>query len=150
MFPQSKAIVEKRLKELQSSSAGHLPVLEGFTVSGDRPLEHYRRGYYQCTAQVSTTPTGGSQVRVNATISAWYTDPSTGKSGYQVLPSNGRLEADFLDRLEEALGDQELSSSKPNPSPSALRKQSNPPGAAISAAPSAPGVGSNRLLKNYS
>jgi hypothetical protein len=142
MFPQSKAIVEKRLKELQSSSAGHLPVLEGFTVSGDRPLEHYRRGYYQCTAQVSATPTGGSQVRVNATISAWYTDPSTGKSGYQVLPSNGRLEADFLDRLEEALGDQELSSSKPNPSPSALRKQSNPPGAAISAAPSDPGVGS--------
>ena len=59
-FPQSKAIVEKRLKELQSSSAGHLPALEGFTVPGDRPLDRFHRGYYQCTAQVSSTPSGGS------------------------------------------------------------------------------------------
>jgi hypothetical protein len=44
-------------------------------------------------------------VRVSAKISAWYSDPaSPSKSGYQVLPSNGRLETDFLDRLEEALG----------------------------------------------
>ena len=109
-FPQSKAIVEKRLKELQSSSAGHLPALEGFTVPGDRPLDRFHRGYYQCAAQVSSTPSGGSMVRVNATITAWYTDPVSGKSGYQVLPSNGRLEADFLDRLQEALGGQESSS----------------------------------------
>ncbi len=44
MFPQSKAIVEKRVKELQSSSAGHLPALEGFTVFGDRPLDRFHRG----------------------------------------------------------------------------------------------------------
>ena len=44
-------------------------------------------------------------VRVSATITAWYTDPVAGKSGYQVLPSNGRLENDFLDRLQEELGD---------------------------------------------
>ena len=49
-------------------------------------------------------------VRVNATITAWYTDPLSGRSGYQVLPSNGRLEADFLDRLQEALGAQGSSS----------------------------------------
>ena len=47
-------------------------------------------------------------VRVNATITAWYTDPVPAKSGYQVLPSNGRLEADFLDRLQEALGGSEV------------------------------------------
>ena len=105
-FPQSKAIVEKRVKELQSSSAGQLPSLEGFTVSGDLPLDRFRRGYYQCVAQVSSSPSGGSMVRVNATITAWYTDPVSGKSGYQVLPSNGRLEDDFLDRVKEALGGQ--------------------------------------------
>jgi hypothetical protein len=148
-FPQSKDLVEKRLKELQSSSAGHLPVLEGFTVPGDRPLDHFRHGYYQCTAQVGVTPSGASIVRVSAIISAWYTDPASGKSDYQVLPSNGRLEADFLDRLQDALGDHGSSSNptlganRSRPSPSAPRSQANPPKAALPAAqPAAPGAGS--------
>ena len=135
-FPQSKTVVENRLRELQSTSAGHLPALEGFAAPGDRPLDRFHRGYYQCTVQVSPTPSGGSMVRVNATISAWYTDPLSGKSGYQVLLSNGRLEADFLDRLQEELGDQESFSSKAPgapPPPSASRNQPNPPGAADSA-----------------
>jgi hypothetical protein len=102
-FPQSRVIVEKRIKESQSS-AGRLPVLDGFTVPGDQPLSRFQRGYYQCVTQVISTPSGGSLVRVSATITAWYTDPA-GKSGYQVLPSNGRLENDFLDRLQQALGD---------------------------------------------
>jgi hypothetical protein len=109
-FPQSRTVVEKHLKELQSSSAGRLPVLESFTVPSDRPLDRFQRGYYQCAAQVSSTPSGGSLVRVHATITAWYRDPVSAKSGYEVLPSNGRLEADFLDRLQEALGDSAASS----------------------------------------
>lgn len=136
-FSQSKAVVQKKLKEMESSSAGHLPALEGFTVPGNRPLDQFRRGYYQCTTQVSSTPSGGSMVRVNATITAWYTDPS-GKSGYQALPSNGRLEVDFLDRLQEALGGQERRSSAapladltPNPT----TNQPNPPRAAVATRP---------------
>jgi hypothetical protein len=146
VFPQSKTVVEKRLKEMQSSSAGHLPALEGFTVPGDRPLDRFHRGYYQCAAQVSSTPSGGSMVRVNATITAWYTDPAAAKSGYQVLPSNGRLEADFLDRLQEALSGR-ASSSSPTPLPNSLssspRNHSNPAGPALSPSRprnSAPGV----------
>jgi hypothetical protein len=135
-FPQSKAIVEKRVKELQSSSGGHLPALEGFAVSGDRPLDRFHRGYYQCISLVSSTPSGGSMVRVNATITAWYTDPLSGRSSYQVLPSNGRLEADFLDRLEEALASQE--SSNVPPAARSLRPQdhqSSPPVPASSVPP---------------
>ena len=145
-FPQSKAIVEKRLKELQSSSAGHLPVLEGFTVLGDRPLDRFHRGYYQCAARVSSTTAGGSMVRVNATITVWYADPVSAKSGYEVLPSNGRLEADFLDRLQEALGGQASSSSTTpvaNSPPSSPRNQPTAPGPALSlprAGNSTPGV----------
>jgi hypothetical protein len=142
-FPQPKALVEKRLKELRSSCAGHLPTLEGFAVSGDLPLDRFHHGYYQCTAQVSSTPSSGSIVQVNATITGWYTDPVLGKSGYQVLPSNGRLEADFLDRLQEALAGQESSSSstsEANLSPSAPKNQSNPPGAVLSAPPGPPGA----------
>jgi hypothetical protein len=66
-FPQSRTVVEKHLKELQPSSAGRLPVLEGFTVTGDRPLDRFQRGYYQCAAQVSAAPSGGSLVRAHAT-----------------------------------------------------------------------------------
>jgi len=103
-FAQSKATVEKTLKQLQPSASGRLPVLDGFTRIGDRPLDRFQRGYYQCEMQVSSTPSGGALVRVSAKITAWYADPVSSKSGYQELPSNGRLETDFLDRLEDALG----------------------------------------------
>ena len=146
-FPQSPALVEKQLKLMQSSSAGHLPALEGFAVSGDRPLDRFHRGYYQCTAHVSSSPSGGSMVRVNATITAWYTDPVSGKSGYQVLPSNGRLEADFLDRLQEALGEQAspaAATSRSNLPPSASGSSSNPPGAVRTPPPHAAATAGSR------
>jgi hypothetical protein len=148
-FPQSKAIVEKGLKELQSTMAGRLPTLEGFSAAGDRPLDQFRRGYYQCTAQVSAGSSGGSIVRVSANISAWYTDPISGKAGYQTLPSNGRLEADFLDRLQDVLSNPGSSPNQApgmtasNPSASGARSQPNLPQANPSAPqPSAPGMGS--------
>ena len=50
-------------------------------------------------------------VTVKAKITAWYADRDVAKSGYQVLPSNGRLELDFLDRLEEKLTGKPVSSS---------------------------------------
>ena len=103
-FAQSKSVVEKTLKELQPSTSGRLPLLDGFTRPGDRPLDRFQRGYYQCVIEVSSAPAGETLVRVSAKITAWYSDPASSKSGYQVLPSNGRLETDFLDRLEDALG----------------------------------------------
>jgi hypothetical protein len=101
-FPQSKPVVEAAVRRLQASTGGHLPVLDGF-AAGDQPLDRFERGYYQCTVQVTSSPTGGSQVRISAKITAWYNAPVAAKSGYQVLPSNGRLESDLVDRLAEAL-----------------------------------------------
>src|SRR3984957_17799533 len=103
-FPQSKAVVEKILKEMQASIAGRLPVVDGFATAADHPLDRYQRGYYQSKFQVSAAPSGGSLVRVSVQVTAWYADPVAGRSGYQVLPSNGRLEADLLDQLTEQLG----------------------------------------------
>jgi hypothetical protein len=40
---------------------------------------------------------------VSAKVTAWRTSDSTTRAGYRVLPSNGRLEADLIERLEEAL-----------------------------------------------
>jgi hypothetical protein len=102
-FPQSKPAIEKALKEMQNAVSGRLPTLAGFATSADRPLESYRRGYYQARFQVSTTPSGGSIVRVSVQVTAWYNDPAASKSGYRLLPSNGRLEGDLLDQLSDQL-----------------------------------------------
>jgi hypothetical protein len=102
-FPQSKATVEKVLKEMQGATAGRLPTLDGFATPAGHPLDRYQRGYYQSTFQVSAAATGGSVVRVSVQVTAWYVDQVAGKSGYQVLTSNGRLEADLLDQLADQL-----------------------------------------------
>jgi hypothetical protein len=102
-FSQSKAVVEKVLKEMQAASSGRLPVLAGFASSADHPLERYQRGYYESKFQVTAAPSGGSVVRVSVQVTAWYADPTNTHSGYQLLTSNGRLEADLLDQLADQL-----------------------------------------------
>ena len=126
-FAQSKPAVERAIKQLQPSLSGRLPVLDGFTQPDDRPLDRFQRGYYLCAIQVSSTLSGGALVRVNAKITAWYADPGATKSGYQVLASNGRLETDVLDRLEDTLGGKAPPSAANVPaSPSPSRPKSKP------------------------
>src|SRR5271170_39843 len=116
-FPQSKATIEKILQDMQAATAGRLPVLDGFAIStsADHPLERYKRGYYQSKVEVSAAPSGGSIVRVSAEVTAWYADPVAARSGYQLLTSNGRLEADLLDQLGDQLSGkgQQLGASAP-------------------------------------
>jgi hypothetical protein len=131
-FPQSKATVEKTLKEMQAATAGRLPVLDGFATSADHPLDRYQRGYYQSKFQVTATSSGGSMVRVSVQVTAWYADPVAARSGYQLLTSNGRLEADLLDQLAEQLA------VKP-PQLGASSTASAPAAAAPSAAQTSPG-----------
>jgi hypothetical protein len=102
-FPQSKAAVEKALNQIQPATAGRLPVLAGFATSADHPLERYQRGYYESKFQVTASPSGGSIVHVSVQVTAWYSDPTNAHSGYQLLTSNGRLEADLLDQLGDQL-----------------------------------------------
>jgi hypothetical protein len=97
--PVSK--VQAALKNLPGGTSGPLPILDGFIVSSARNLDRYQRPYYQCTVRITPAPSGGSQVRVTAKITAWNTDPA--HSGYEVLQSNGRLETDVLDRLQSSL-----------------------------------------------
>jgi hypothetical protein len=104
-FSQSKAKVEKALKELQTSLSGRLPALDGFAIQGAHPLSRYQRGYYQSAVQVTPAASGGgSVVRVSTKVTAWYADSSTARAGYQLLTSNGRLETDLLDQLSDLLG----------------------------------------------
>lgn len=43
-------------------------------------------------------------VHVSTKVTAWYSDAIPSRSGYQLLPSNGRLEGDLLDQLAAELG----------------------------------------------
>jgi len=100
-FQASQPAVESKLRTLSVSSGGRLPILEGFVTSNDPSLERYQHGYYQFSVRVNAIATGETQVRVTAKITAWYRGDDQAHSGYRVLPSNGRLETDLLDRLQQ-------------------------------------------------
>jgi hypothetical protein len=134
-FTESKATVEKALKDMSSTLAGRLPVLDGFALPGDRPLDRYQRGYFQSTVQVTATASGGSVVHVSTKVTAWYPDPIPSRSGYQLLTSNGRLEADLLDELAEELGKRTAAGPATAPSTTA---STTPASATAASTPSAP------------
>jgi hypothetical protein len=102
-FPQSKTTIEKALKAIQGNLGGRLPTLDGFAKPGEQPLDRYQRGYYQSTVEVRSSSSGGCTVRVASKVTAWYADPAGAHSGYQLLTSNGRLEADLIDQLADEI-----------------------------------------------
>jgi hypothetical protein len=109
-FPKSKDEVDKVLKELQAYAGQKLPIVDGFVASSERPLNHYERAFCQFSIDLLPASPDGTIVRLTAKITAWYADSDPAKSGYQVLPSNGRLELDLLDRLTEKLGGKPVAS----------------------------------------
>jgi hypothetical protein len=99
-FHASRAVVERKLREVGGYPSGKLPILDGFVIPQKQSLDHYRQGYYQYSVQFHQTAPGETQIHVAAKITAWYAGANHSGSGYRVLPSNGRLEMDLLDRLE--------------------------------------------------
>jgi hypothetical protein len=102
-FYKPKADVEQALKDLQVSAGEKLPILDGFVGETEKPLERYERGFCKYSVELVSGENNTTVVTVKAKVTAWYADRDVAKSGYQVLSSNGRLELDFLDRLEEKL-----------------------------------------------
>lgn len=107
-FPEPVDTIQAALKKLPGGTSGRLPLLEGFVVPGSHPLSSYQRPYYQCEVRVAAAKSGGSLVQVTAKITAWFNGPD--HSGYEAMTSNGRLESDLLDRLQDVL--ENASSSK--------------------------------------
>jgi len=103
-YQKSREEIEAALKDLQAYSGQKLPIVDGFVAAGNTPLDRYERAFYQLSIDLLPGTSGGTIVRVTAKITAWYADRDPAKSGYQVLASNGRLELDLLDRLEEKFG----------------------------------------------
>src|ERR1700738_3990060 len=103
-FSKPKTEIEQALKDLQAYTGQKLPIVDGFVASTQQPLDRYERAFYQFSIEVLHGVPAGTIVQVSAKITAWYADKDPAKSGYQILPSNGRLELDLLDRLDEKFG----------------------------------------------
>lgn len=102
-FPVPPKEIEAAVARLPGGTSGRLPLVDGFVANKGIALDRYQRAFYQCTVEV--VPQGsGSLVRVVAKISAWNSDPA--HLGYEKLQSNGRIEADLLDRLQDAIAGQ--------------------------------------------
>jgi hypothetical protein len=112
-FHASKADVQKALHEVESSSGGKLPVLEGFAVGEGRTLGEYKRGYYQYEVQLKAINTTETTVHVDAKITAWYAGSTSANSGYRLLKSSGRLESDLLDALDDKLNPKSAATTSP-------------------------------------
>src|SRR5882762_4214410 len=107
-FPKTKEEVEGLLKDIQAYAGQKLPIVDGFVAVGDQSLSRYERAFYQFSIELVPDGAGATIVRLTAKITVWYADRDPSKSGYQVLPSNGRLELDLLDRLSDRLGGKPL------------------------------------------
>ena len=103
VFQVSRAELDKALATLHANSPGRLPILEGFVAPDASALEKYQRAYYQYKLEIRATGAGATSLRVSAKVTAWYAGDSSSPAGYRVLPSNGRLETDLVERLEETL-----------------------------------------------
>jgi hypothetical protein len=103
LFHHPKVEVEEVVQEFHATLNGRLPILDGFADPAAESWDRFTRGYYECAVQVVANGQEETRVRVTAKITAWYTDSNPSQTGYRVLLSNGRVETDLLDRIEEAL-----------------------------------------------
>lgn len=113
-FAEPASTVQAALNKLQATLSGSLPTLDGFVKAGGQSFDHYQRPYYHCTVHVTSTAAGASLVSVTAKITAWHEAPH---AGYEILQSNGRLESDLLDRLQDSLGAKAHAEAKAEPAP---------------------------------
>lgn len=92
--------LKKALQKLGAFDDAALPVLEGFTMLGPDRLVLYDRPHYQFRVAFEPAGSERTMVRIEAMITARYTDGAGARPEYRSVTSNGRLEADLLDRLD--------------------------------------------------
>ncbi len=101
-YAAAKPELDSALRSLQAAAGGRLPTLDGFVAEQSVPLDRFHRPHYTYSIQV-LPKASGCMVQVRARITAWFAGAGLAQSGYRELPSNGRLEADLLERLEDWL-----------------------------------------------
>ena len=122
-FPCSVDVMQQALQQIGGFGGGKLPIVDGFVTATSTQLERLERPYYQYRVHLRPVDPKTTAISVEAMISAWYADPDPARSEYRSLLSNGRLEADLLDRLQRALGG---SAATPTPTKTNVSRASAP------------------------
>ncbi len=131
VYKHSQVEVEQALQALQAYATNRLPVLDGFANANAGTLVKFENPHYQFRIDVESQGPSQTLVSITSKITAWSADADTAHSQYVVIPSNGRLEQDMLDRLSVY-----LEKAKSSPSPDSRVDLPNPP--AVAAAPRTP------------
>jgi hypothetical protein len=93
--------LKKVLQELGAFDDAPLPALEGFASMQTDGVALYDRPYYRFRVAFEAAGPGRTTVRMEAVVTARFTDPAGMRPEYRRVPSNGRLESDMFDRLDD-------------------------------------------------
>jgi len=133
VYNHPQAEVERALRDLGAYATASLPALDGFVTGDSNTFDSYDHPQYDFRIKVTAPAPAQTVVSVSAKITAWYSDAAPSQSRYALLPSNGRLEKELLDRLGAYL--ERENSAQPA---SAAPKPANPSGAPVLMVPSLP------------
>ena len=103
VYKHRKAEVEEALQALKAYTTNRLPVLDGFVNANASTIAKLENPHYQLRIEVESQGPNQTLVAVSAKITAWNAEEDPSRSQYVVVPSNGRLEQDMLDRLSVLL-----------------------------------------------
>jgi hypothetical protein len=99
VYKHRKAEVEEALQSLKAYATNRLPVLDGFVNANATTIAKLENPHYQLRIEVESQGPNQTLVSIIAKITAWSAEEDPSRSQYVVIPSNGRLEQDMLDRL---------------------------------------------------
>lgn len=99
VYNHAQVEIEKALQQLRAYDTERLPALEGFANASAASVDHLQNPHFQLHIDLISQGSSQTVVRVAAKITAWNENADPSRSQYAVVPSNGRLEEDFLDRL---------------------------------------------------
>ena len=122
LYNHPQVDIQKAIEQMQAYDTQRLPSLAGFVNASAASLDHLQNPRFQLHIDLVFQGAAQTVVRVSAKITAWYEDAGPSRSQYTVVPSNGRLEEDFLDRLsmkleKGAVGQQVAASTDPTSPP---------------------------------
>ena len=103
VYKHRKAEVEEALQALKAYATNRLPVLDGFVNANASTIAKLENPHYQLRIEIESQGPNQTLVAVSAKITAWNAEEDPSRSQYVVIPSNGRLEQDMLDRLSVLL-----------------------------------------------
>ncbi|MGA8221697.1 MAG: hypothetical protein WB780_08590 [Candidatus Acidiferrales bacterium] len=128
VYQHSQVDVETALQNLQAYATNRLPALDGFVKADASTLDHFDNPHYQYRIEIFMQGATQVLVQVTAKITAWYGDSDPAHSQYVLIPSNGRLEQDLLDRLSVYLEKGSTLASTGLAPPSGSGTAAGPPG----------------------